>query len=361
MNCFVIMPFGDIIRDPDRARRFDRIYSQWIKPTVEGVRLVGADGQITCHRADRADGPGEIITHIIEHLVAADIVIADLSGRNPNVFYELGVRHAVNNNTILIAEDLNDVPFDLRGLRTISYSYEPEQMLNLRSALEKAIMAILADPGKIDNPIRRYLYEIEVNKLIRQTTPPGYDSLMQILSEVVSLKKELNAHQQDVRRFAEIVTKGEPTDGSSADPQVARFEGMWRSNRTNSIYCARFLGGELRVAYCWDSDSHLTGHYYNCRLLGDTLFGRFEWFNRDVMGYVFLRVVDDDHLSGGWWYREDVPEDARINDVVKLNRSLPGMYESEWTRIKERREFPKWADEYFRKFSADSRWVWARR
>jgi len=118
MQCFVIMPFGNPKVDPTRAQKLDAIYSQWIKPTVESISLTGlANDTIACHRADKEERPGEIISHIIENLTTSDIVIADLSGRNPNVFYELGVRQAVRSNTILILEDLDDIPFDLRGLR----------------------------------------------------------------------------------------------------------------------------------------------------------------------------------------------------------------------------------------------------
>src|SRR4051794_18566007 len=99
MKCFVIMPFGNPKVNPEHARKLDLIYSQWIKPTVESIKdPCKPDESIVCHRADKAMRPEEIITHIIEHLMTSDIVIADLSGKNANVFYELGVRHVINNN-----------------------------------------------------------------------------------------------------------------------------------------------------------------------------------------------------------------------------------------------------------------------
>src|SRR5206468_9820269 len=95
MKCFVIMPFGNPQADQEAAR-FRLVYEHWVKPTVEQVRVPGRpDERITCHRADRENRPGEVVTHVIQFLVDAEVVVADLTGRNPNVFYELGVRHSV--------------------------------------------------------------------------------------------------------------------------------------------------------------------------------------------------------------------------------------------------------------------------
>ena len=175
MQCFVIMPFGNPKVDPTRAQKLDAIYSQWIKPTVESISLTGlANDTIACHRADKEERPGEIISHIIENLTTSDIVIADLSGRNPNVFYELGVRHAVRNNTILISEDLDDIPFDLRGLRTITYGYDPEHMLKLKDSLARAIRAIHQRPETVDNPVQNFLYQREMKGLAERASLPGF-------------------------------------------------------------------------------------------------------------------------------------------------------------------------------------------
>jgi hypothetical protein len=98
------MPFGNPDLDSKKAHRLELIYSEWIKPTVESIKYDDVH-PIQCHRADKILRPEEILSHIVENLVSADLVIADLSGRNANVYYELGVRHAVNNNTILISDN----------------------------------------------------------------------------------------------------------------------------------------------------------------------------------------------------------------------------------------------------------------
>ncbi len=357
MKCFVIMPFGNPKFNPEHARKLELIYSQWIKPTVESIRLPGTqDERIICHRADKELRPEEIITHIVENLVAADIVIADLSGKNPNVFYELGVRHAVNNNTILIAEDLDDVPFDLRGLRTIIYKYEPEQMLNLKNSLEQAINRILSDPDKIDNPVRRFLYDREVSKLIKEPAPPSYEVFMNLISEMSALKIEFNNHANEVRHIMKLVTATEDKISASTQTKVdlTLFEGVWEDQVSGSTYCARIIDGELFMPYSYGSDSYLTGLYYNCRLIGETLFSRFKWldisrwFALGTSGYSFLKIESENKLVGGWWFSDDISSDL-ANDFSRLNDSVPGMTMSILKRHSANKQFPSWAEKYFRK------------
>jgi hypothetical protein len=351
MKCFVIMPFGNPKIDPEQARKLELIYTQWIKPTIESIKCSN-DTFITCHRADKELRPEEIITHIIENLVSSDIVIADLSGRNPNVFYELGVRHAVNNNTILIADDLDDIPFDLRGLRKIVYRYEPEHMLKLKNSLEQAFREILKEPDRIDNPVRRFLYNQEVDKLLKQPTPPGYDVFKNIISEMASLKKEVSSHVNEVRHVMKLITSTERVNiGTSKSESVNLkfFEGIWKNKVTGSTHCARIVDGELFMPYCYRGDTELTGHYYNLRLIGDTLLGRFEWLDESgVSGYTFQKVESKNRLQGGWWYSEDVPWEV-LNDISRINASIPGMTESILERNPRVKRFPSWAEEYFRK------------
>ncbi len=348
MKCFVIMPFGNPRTNPEQARKLELIYSQWIKPTVESIK--GLNGvTIVCHRADKELRPEEIITHIIENLVTSELVIADLSGRNPNVFYELGVRHAVNNNTILIAEDLDDIPFDLRGLRTIVYRYEPEHMLKLKTSLDQAIREILKEPERIDNPVRRFLYNREVDRLIKQPIPPGYDVFKNVISEMASLKKEVNDHVTEVRNIMRLITsvgKDQIVVGQT-NVDLDFFEGVWKNKETESIYCARVIDGKLFMPYSYENDGQLTGHYYNLKLIGDTLFGRFKWFATDyISGYVLLKAESKDKLVGGWWHAEDVPNEVKV-DISRITASMAGMIVSTLERKSKLKRCPSWAEEYY--------------
>lgn len=122
--CFVLMPF---------QTKFDSIYKNIIKKVVEN------DAKFTCIRADEIFGTKPIIEDIWEHIKKAKFLIADLTDRNPNVFYELGIAHALNKNVILLTQDINDVPFDLRHYRCLVYEDSIAGADKLKEGLLKTI------------------------------------------------------------------------------------------------------------------------------------------------------------------------------------------------------------------------------
>lgn len=95
-------------------------------------------------RADQIAQAGEINEQIFKHLRTADVVIADLSGGNPNVMYELGLRHTINKLTIQIGE-FGQLPFDFAAVRTIQFSRSDRGLIDARKALEKALVAGLTE------------------------------------------------------------------------------------------------------------------------------------------------------------------------------------------------------------------------
>lgn len=119
--CFVLMPFN---------KEFDKAYQKYIQPTLE------CNGW-QCRRADEIHKPSEIINLIWEQIFRADLIIADLTGRNPNVFYELGYTHALGKNTVLLTQSIEDVPFDLRHRQLVSYSATPRGLAKLSEAISK--------------------------------------------------------------------------------------------------------------------------------------------------------------------------------------------------------------------------------
>jgi len=117
--CFVLMPFDD---------SFKPIYDKVIKLTVE-------EADLDCKRADDIFGTNPIIEDIWEYINKARIIIADLTNRNPNVFYEVGISHALGKRVILLAQKIEDVPFDLRHIRCIAYRDNMEGRGKLKESL----------------------------------------------------------------------------------------------------------------------------------------------------------------------------------------------------------------------------------
>lgn len=105
-TCFVVMPFAAPI-----GTYFQRIYEPAIRKA--GLRPIRADADIF--------GTGKIIDQIWSGINAAKVLVAELTSRNPNVFYELGLAHALQKPVVLVSSNENDVPFDLKHIRVIYY------------------------------------------------------------------------------------------------------------------------------------------------------------------------------------------------------------------------------------------------
>jgi hypothetical protein len=98
-------------------------------------------------RADDFFTSERIMEEIWTALINTSIVIADCTARNPNVFYEIGLAHAIGKPTVLITQTAQDVPFDLRHRRYIEYSYTPRGMKDFEARLEQTIRRIWDDNG----------------------------------------------------------------------------------------------------------------------------------------------------------------------------------------------------------------------
>ena len=116
-KCFVIMPYG-VRKDPvsgmeyDFEATFDRLIEKVLK-----------DLHIECIRSDKVSQTGLIHKEMIEHIINADIVIVDITMGNPNVMYELGVRHtARRSGTVIIRRQGSSIPFNISGMRAMDYT-----------------------------------------------------------------------------------------------------------------------------------------------------------------------------------------------------------------------------------------------
>src|SRR3954453_20529476 len=113
--CFVLMPFGTKMDNSGRVTNFDSVYRKIIAPAVEQAGLEPV-------RADEEKIGGTIHKPMFERLMLCHYAIADVTGANPNVFYELGIRHALRpRSTVLLFVEGTVMPFDIALVRGISY------------------------------------------------------------------------------------------------------------------------------------------------------------------------------------------------------------------------------------------------
>ena len=162
-RCFVIMPF---------RRELQEVYDHGIKPAVESSGY-------SCLRVDDALHNGNIHRAIIAGLFEADVVIADLSGQNPNVFYELGIAHSIGNKTIMIAQRMEDVPFDIKNYKIILYQQTIAGAEALKLQIAKELRNFVIWSATPTNPVQEF----------RVSSPVSAESAME--ARVAALERQL--------------------------------------------------------------------------------------------------------------------------------------------------------------------------
>lgn len=144
--CFVVSPIG-----PDRSdvrKRADMVLRYVIKPAAERV-------QLKAERADASSAPGDVTVQLLDDLMSARAVIADLTDLNPNVFYELAVAHSFRKPVVTIADKDTKLPFDIIAQRTIFFDYIDTQSIDEAVArIADGLTAAMQEPGK-NSPIMR--------------------------------------------------------------------------------------------------------------------------------------------------------------------------------------------------------------
>jgi len=126
---FVLMPF---------EASFNDVYKLGIKPAAEGAGAY-------CERIDEQIFAESILARIYNQIGKADVVVADMTGRNPNVFYEVGYAHALGKTAILLTKNAEDIPFDLKHYPHIVYE---GSIADLKEKLQKRIFHHLANPAE---------------------------------------------------------------------------------------------------------------------------------------------------------------------------------------------------------------------
>lgn len=130
-HCFYLGPFSD---------PFNQIYADHI------VGIVCSMGH-TISRADQIFGTQPIIEDIWEQIYSCEYVLADVTGRNPNVMYEIGMAHTIGRPVLIMTQSIEDVPFDLKHMRCIVYSFTPRGVKELEEKLTGTIR-FLSRQGK---------------------------------------------------------------------------------------------------------------------------------------------------------------------------------------------------------------------
>ena len=122
-------------------------------------------------RADQISEPGIITSQVIQHVVDDPLVVADLTGRNPNVFYELAIRHAIRKPVVQIIDGSETIPFDVAPTRTVQFDHHDlDSSSKAREDITRQIRAVEKNPKDVDTPIT---VALELQKLRQSDNPLG--------------------------------------------------------------------------------------------------------------------------------------------------------------------------------------------
>ncbi len=217
-SAFLIMPFDE---------EFDSVYVGFIKPVLEGVGFKVV-------RADNIQEQQSILKAVIEGISKSNLIVADLTTNNPNVFYELGLAHALRKPVILVTQSIEEVPFDLKSYRLLEYSTHFHKINEAKRKLTEFAEGFLQGKVQFGSPITDFLQDGAVPSQAIATVPynaadedergfidhlidinDGYTSIAKIITDLTS---DLQGLSRDMEMATNELTRisANPNDSSPA-------------------------------------------------------------------------------------------------------------------------------------------------
>jgi hypothetical protein len=192
-TCFVIGPIGDAGSD-------DRKHADWVlegivNPALQLLNLPPAT------RADKITTPGMIDGQVINHVIDADLVIADLSYRNANAFYELGLRHREPKAIIHLihVSQMKNIPFDVAPFRTVGVSWDtPEEARKSIADLRAQVEAAISPDHIVENPVTRARGQQHVTEAGTPTEKVLLAEVQRLASRVTELERSALGSEESV-------------------------------------------------------------------------------------------------------------------------------------------------------------------
>lgn len=182
-TCFFVTPIGD---DKSQVRRkTDGLINQVLIPTLSEL-----DFEVIC--SHQMDNSGSITGLIIRSLINSDLVVVNLTGLNPNVMYELAVRHAKRKPVVCIAEYGTILPFDVNDERTIFYSDDIFGAFELKEEIKKKVEAAMIEKNP-DNVIYRH---IEYDSIFESVKKMDEDTAKLFFERMNIIERKLDSQQK---------------------------------------------------------------------------------------------------------------------------------------------------------------------
>ena len=173
-SCFFIAPIGE----PGTVVRHD---SDQVLRHI--VRPAASRAGFDAIRADEISEPGIITSQVIERIVESPLVIADLSGHNPNVFYELAIRHVIRKPYVQMIKKSEAIPFDVATARTVRYELDLNGVADAVDEIARQIDFLQTDPATLETPISITI-DLQTLRGIADTGESGAQHLLPLLEDI---------------------------------------------------------------------------------------------------------------------------------------------------------------------------------
>jgi len=297
-RCFVIGPIGNKFAPIGSAEReaYEEALDVFEKVILPACQSYGIEPV----RADQIALTGEITEQIFRHLYEDEIVIADVSGGNPNVMYELGLRHTRPLLTIQLGE-YGQLPFDVQAVRTIQFSRSERGLIDARKALERALAVGIEEPSEGVGATRIWngvALELEDEEAVERgdveaeadTEDLDADGFLERLATLELRLPELTETTEDIG--AVVQEMGEVAVASTAE--LSSLQGSAMPTAQRLPYVAKFASGLQPSA---DELTRLTNSFYaEMEELDKQLRGIFEYIESNPQ---VLRNAGVDSFLGG--------------------------------------------------------------
>lgn len=329
-TCFVIMPIGDPNLDKDKYDLFTEIYEDIIIPSVKKTNL-----DLECIRVDKIRKTGNIIQDIVHYLINSELVIADLTNKNPNVFYELGVRHTFGKQTILISQKMDDVPFDLRPYRTLIYGKNhgmtPRTIKEFKSDLEETIKNVFNNVENLNNPIYDFVEPSRRNALLSLGEKIHGEKINRSEYSLKNVEEEIFQLQQGQKKLSievktlnkerrKLLEKIETINISRASTrkmkELAKIEtkedvsGWWKG--VTGRMEIKQINNKISGNYDWQI--FMAGHI-NGIIEGRVIKFDWDWIGSSEKGNGFFLIDDEScSLKGSWFFDH---EEVDIEEAIQ--------------------------------------------
>jgi hypothetical protein len=202
-TCFVVGPIGDD-GTPTRG------HADWLLDEIITPVFAEHFKEFEVIRSDKIAQPGMIDSQMINHLLDAELVIADMSFQNANAFYEMGLRHMERKPIIHMFRAGEVIPFDVKPYRAIPFAFEhPKQRYEARDQLKQAVDAVLARDYQVENPVTRARGYAELSR----HAMPGMDV---VLAEIETIKDRLTIAEDRATVVYPTAMGRTPLDGTLA-------------------------------------------------------------------------------------------------------------------------------------------------